>query len=343
MATLLTGTQNYAKKQSPLGGGNVKRLHEITMVILTAGKGERLGMLTLALAKPAADIVGMSIAARIILQGLDAGIRKFVIVISPEQEHLKQELSPTFAQQKAILASKRGKYIHDYPRIWNEPTSIEFVVQEESRGKGDAIALACAFPIVFREEFFVLAFGDSLFQGVNPVIEAIDAYYACREPIVMLSTVPKEMVSSFGVAKYELIDNSSYLNITQFKEKPTANEAPSQEVANGLYIITRQILTYLSTAIADGRDGELRVANLFESHKEKNRALVGCITKAKWYDTGDQKGLDRTRLSYGLDNPKTAPDLEQELISLGWTKNPSQPTSQPIITAETPELIQSAD
>jgi UTP-glucose-1-phosphate uridylyltransferase len=97
---------------------------------------------------------------------------------------------------------------------------------------------------------------------------------------------------------------------------------------------------YLSTAIADGRDGELRVANLFESHKEKNRVLVGCITKAKWYDTGDQKGLDRTRLSYGLNNPKTSPDLEQELISLGWTKNPSLS----IVSIEAPEPpAQSAD
>ena len=61
----------------------------------------------------------------------------------------------------------------------------------------------------------------------------VDLFYKVRQPIIQLAEVPLEEVSKYGVVK--IVDGE----IVDMVEKPKPEDAPSNLISQGLYILPR--------------------------------------------------------------------------------------------------------
>lgn len=275
-----------------------------TAVILVAGLGTRIGMPGELLPKPLIDGGrGMSVLAEIVLDGLNAGIKKFVIVARPEHiEKIQLDLSPAEHDKARIFNSKRAQYLGDYPKIWSEAEVM--IVPQVNRKVGDLPAIMSASPYVYDQNA-VVAFGDGLFEK-NAIRQAVDTFNG--QPLVILSTVEKEKIPSFGIAEYE--KGKKNLTIKGFVEKPKIEDAPSSEAAVGVYVVTPELIAN-SYKVEAGKDGEYRLADLLAYHLKNGGKVDGKILDGWWGDTGNLVNLALTRLLVAMRDPSVERELNK--------------------------------
>ena len=305
---------------------------KIPMVILAAGDGERLGSKTTLIPKPAIGVGDVSIIESAVLEGLNAGLDEFYIVCTSNQlAQLKTLLTPT-TKQRSTWMHKRNKYFSpETIRIWDE-ANITFVLQNRKLGKGDGFALSAVAPFVFRRKF-VLFFADVIADtdeaGINIVEQALNAHSLQNEPVVMLATVSRDIISSFGAADYDAIDEVN-VQLKGFVEKPPIpKDAPSTEVAIGVYVVTPDVMQHGAFAKI-GKDEELRYADYMIGFLEGGGKITGRILKGIWLDTGSLDSLAIAQVDALRKSIVTGPSVEQYLEKAGYRKMTNQLLQAPL-------------
>jgi UDP-N-acetylglucosamine diphosphorylase / glucose-1-phosphate thymidylyltransferase / UDP-N-acetylgalactosamine diphosphorylase / glucosamine-1-phosphate N-acetyltransferase / galactosamine-1-phosphate N-acetyltransferase len=127
-------------------------------VLLAAGRGSRLGQLTVTRPKPMLPIVGRPIMARVIAEMQLAGITDFIIIVN--------------AIPNAIT---------DYFSTW---AGIQFVEQPQALGTADALAQATAY----LQGDFIVASTDNLVDADD--IRGLIAAHTTYQDTLTLSLVP---------------------------------------------------------------------------------------------------------------------------------------------------------
>lgn len=293
--------------------------HTLKLIIPAAGSGTRLGRLTVDVAKPLIDAGnGMSTIANIVVDALETGITDIVIVCRPaDVEQMRRELCPDEKEMADWVAGKRGAYLKSYPKIWGQ-AKITLVEQLPNHGKGDLAALIAAQPYVENHPFIV-AFGDGLFPENAIRQTALKFLGAPNIPLIAMATVLPEEVVNFGVAKHTCGVVGGIVSIQGFVEKPPVTQAPSTEVAVGVYALPANIVKEFSK-ITPGNDGEIRLADVFTREIKNAKPVNGYIIEGPWLDTGNHGVLAVTRLFMGLNDPQIKESLEGALSSLGYAK-----------------------
>ena len=181
-----------------------------TAVILAGGLGTRLRPLTETIPKPLLLLRGKPILLHIIENAKRYGVRTFLLSIG----YRAQQVVDYFGDGSSL------------------GVQIQYAVEKEPLGTGGSIKGAAA---KFKEPFFLL-WGDNL-TDIN-LREMHQAYQEHQEGVTMALT-PREDVEHFGVAALE--GN----NIITFIEKPRREEAPSNLINAGAFIITPDCLEML--------------------------------------------------------------------------------------------------
>ena len=199
-------------------------------VILAAGRGKRLAPLTNHRPKAMLPILGKPLIDYTVDQFIQAGIRKFIIVINPQSE-----------------------IIIDYFRKKSVGVDIIFVFQSEPRGMGDALSCAAGY----LSSDFMLSACDNL---VSP--KDIRRILATRQKtkakaILALMAVKPENFSSTAIVEM----NGS--QVTNIIEKPSSEEAPSNIASLPLYYFSPDILKYIPT-IQPSKRGEYELQDAIQ-------------------------------------------------------------------------------
>ena len=133
--------------------------------------------------------------------------------------------------------------------------------------------------------------------------------------MVGLSEVDHKDVNKFGVIDGEDLGSGNY-EIKKFVEKPAIEEAPSNLVAVGLYIITPEVMKILK-GMNSGKSGESRLADAFDLMLEQGQKIYGKKIAGEWLDTGDKFGLIKATLKLGLKNGEVKDKLQNLINDLG--------------------------
>lgn len=181
-----------------------------TAIILAGGLGTRLRPLTDNTPKPMLPIKGKPILQHGIENLKKFGVKKVIISIGYKAEQVKN-------------------YFGD-GRKWD--LEISYADESLPLGTGGAVKKA-AFGL--KEPFF-LAWGDNL---MDIDWQAMMEQYSVNKSRVMMSLTPREDVENFGVAKLE------GSKILYFVEKPKREEAPSNLINAGAFIIDPKALEIL--------------------------------------------------------------------------------------------------
>lgn len=257
--TLTIDTEILKKIDSSVDGFKIKnRSHAVEMhllsslganrpkkaFILAGGRGTRLKPITDEIPKPLIPVQGKPVLEHCIDLLKKYGITEIIISVGYKADNIKE-------------------YFGDGRKFG---VSIIYVEEQKPLGTAGPLKLAQEF----LKETFVMCNADELKN-----VDLVDMYMLHKENnslgTIALTTV--EDPSSYGVAK--LKGNQ----ILDFIEKPSKEEAPSNLISAGLYILEPEILKYLPEEI-----GSLE-RDIFPKLAKEGK-LFGYHFEGQWFDTG---------------------------------------------------------
>ena len=210
--------------------------------------------------------------------------------------------------RKLLLAralKEKGKNdLLDEVRRLSKMAKFTYVRQNEPKGDGDA--LLCAEYLIGDEPVAVL-FGDVVVDSEPPCLkQLIGVFEKYGDSVVALEKVSKKDISKYGVVKPIKIDERTF-QIKDMVEKPSPEKAPSNLVATGKYIITRDIFEELKT-IKKEKGEELRLADALKSLAKK-KAVYGYLFHGMRYDCGSKIGFLKATVDFGLQHKETGKEF----------------------------------
>ncbi|HNW19819.1 MAG TPA: UTP--glucose-1-phosphate uridylyltransferase [bacterium] len=282
-------------------------MRKITKAILpVAGFGTRFLPATKAQPKEMLPVVDKPAIQYLVEDAVAAGIEEIIFVTGRGKRAIEDHFDYSFELDKTLVEKHKLDLVKQVRRI-SEMAKFSYVRQPLPLGDGHA--LACAAHLVYDEPVLVM-FGDTLYDAdEGPASQVLKTFDKYGDPVIGLSAVDRQEVSKFGVIDGLALADNVY-EIKQFIEKPSPQEAPSNLVAVGIYVITPDVLHTL-TMMKPRPNGELRLADAFVQMLAADRPLYGQELIGTWLDTGDKLSMIKANIQLGLKNKEIGADLRR--------------------------------
>ena len=156
---------------------------------------------------------------------------------------------------------------------------------------------------------------DELMESSAVLAQMNGVCAATGGSVVAVVNVPREQVSSYGV-----IDPAGELSadgvipVRDLVEKPAAEEAPSNYILTGRYVLTADAWEELAN-LKPGRGGELQLTDALRSQAAR-APFHAVLADVGRYDTGNPLGFLTASISLGLEDPELGPGLRSFLDDL---------------------------
>jgi len=226
-------------------------------IILAGGKGTRLYPLTKAVSKQLMPIFDKPMVYYPLAILIEAGIREILIITTPEDMHLFQNL------------------LGDGSRIG---CSFSYVEQAEPNGLAQAFILGEDF---IQNDPVALILGDNLFYGTH-FIEQLKKHASYDGGMIFASKVSDP--HRYGIVQFDA--NRKAIDI---EEKPT--HPKSSYAVPGIYFYDNTVVEKAKQLKPSSR-GELEITDLNRLYMDENRLHVEFLDPGTaWLDTGTIESL----------------------------------------------------
>lgn len=281
-------------------------------IIPVAGLGTRFLPATKAQPKEMLPVVDKPVIQYIVEEAVASGIEEIIFVTSMGKRAIEDHFDRNFELEYRLREKKKKKELEEIAKI-GKLAKFSFVRQGAPLGDGHAVL--SALPFVDEHEPVAVLFGDDIIASKKPALkDLIETYSRYSDPVIIVSEVPKNEVSRYGVIGGKKISEGLW-EITEFVEKPSPEEAPSNLIFAGRAIITPEVMKILAAQKA-GRDGEIRLANAFETYLKKGRAIYARLHEGKRYDCGTKLGFLIAQVELGLEHPDVGSQFSKYLKNL---------------------------
>ncbi len=279
-------------------------------VIPAAGFGTRFLPATKSQPKEMLPIVDTPVIQYVVEEAVQAGITDLLMIIGKGKRSIEEHFDRSF-QLEAQLQSKGKTAELDAMRRISELADIHFVWQKEMRGLGDAVY--CARYHIHSEPFVILL-GDTVIDSAKPAaLQMVELYDQLQQPIILLEQVEPRKVSLYGVIDGAEVRPGVY-RIRDFVEKPRPEEAPSNLVIAGRYLLTPDIFDFIGRTTPSD-DGEIQLTEALKA-MARNRPVYGLKLDGKRCDIGNKEGFIRTNIEFALKRNDMAQALRQYIKQL---------------------------
>ncbi|WP_456456344.1 UTP--glucose-1-phosphate uridylyltransferase GalU [Thermovibrio sp.] len=272
----------------------LKRLKVKKAVIPVAGLGTRFLPATKAQPKEMLPLVDKPVIQYIVEEAVKAGIEQIIFITGRHKRAIEDHFDRNLELERALEEKGKRELLKTVKEI-SEIADFIFIRQKEPKGLGHAVLTA--EPAVGNEPFAVLL-GDDVMVGEKPAIgELIEVFKKFNCPVLGLQEVPREEVSSYGIAGGRPVEED-LIKVDSLVEKPSPAEAPSNYAIAGRYVLTPDIFTVLRRT-KPGKGGEIQLTDAI-AELAKERAVYGRIIKGKRYDTGNKLGFLEATVDFAL-------------------------------------------
>ena len=279
-------------------------------VIPAAGFGTRFLPATKSQPKEMLPIVDTPVIQYVVEEAVASGITDILMIIGKGKRAIEEHFDRSFQLENQLLQKNKKSELKSVRRI-SELADIHFVWQKEMKGLGDAIY--CARYHV-EDEPFVVLLGDTVINSGEPAARQLQDLYQEKEgPIVLVEEVESSLVSRYGVIDGEQVKNNFYL-IKDFIEKPSPQEAPSNLVIAGRYLLTPDIFDYISRT-KPSEDGEIQLTEAMRM-MVKDRPIYALLLDGKRCDIGNKEGFIKTNIEFALKRKDMAENLRRFIKDL---------------------------
>ena len=279
-------------------------------VIPAAGFGTRVLPATKSQPKEMLVIVDKPSLQYIVEELVASGITDIVIITGRNKVSIEDHFDYSFELEKTLEEDGKKELLEKVSQI-SKMANIFYVRQGKPLGLGHAILKAKPF---IGDEPFIVALGDDImYNPEKPVTQQlIEKYEKYGSSIIGVQEVEKSEVSKYGVVEPGKIMDDSTVEIKNFIEKPTVEEAPSRMACLGRYLLDGKIFKYLEVT-EPGKGGEIQLTDGILNMIQDNNEVLAYNFQGKRYDIGNKIGLLKANIEFGLRNSETKNDLEEYL------------------------------
>ncbi len=278
-------------------------------VIPAAGFGTRFLPATKATPKEMLPLVDKPLIQYGVEEAVAAGCTDIIIVTGRGKTTMEDHFDRSPELEAALQA--RGKsHLLELVRSIATLANISYVRQPEALGLGHAVLMAKQ--LVGNEPFAVLLPDDIVNAQPSCLAQMAGAFAETQTTILGTEVVEGEAISLYGCldcAPHPA--NPRLLAVRNLVEKPSPQQAPSQNAIIGRYILTPQIFAMIEQ-LTPGAGGELQLTDAIRALLQHEK-VFGFQYTGQRYDAGDKLGFLQASVDFALRHDEVGPAFRKWL------------------------------
>jgi len=289
-------------------------MKKITKAIIpAAGLGTRFLPQTKAMPKEMLPIIDKPIIQYVVEEAVAAGITDIIIVTGMHKRSLEDHFDYNAELESRLIETGKEDLAKEIHRIGDMANFI-YVRQKGHYGNGTPILNASH--LIGEDEPFLVLWADDFVVSKKPrAQQLVEAYERLQAPVISLIEVPDKDTTKYGMVDVDKRLDDKTFKLKDIIEKPAAGESPSNYAAVGGYILTPQVVKFLSGLSPDDK-GEVYLTTALRNYAKSND-LYGLKIEGNWHDTGNKEKYLEAILDVALEDP----DLSKVIHSFLGKKN----------------------
>ena len=282
-------------------------------ILPVAGLGTRFLPATKAMPKEMLPVVDRPLIQHVVDEARQAGIEHFIFVTGRNKGVIEDHFDRQFELELTLTERSRRAELELLARDLPGAGQTSFTRQQQPLGLGHAVW--CAREIVGNEPFALLL-PDVLVQARRSCMtQMLDAYrqLPANANVVAVEEVPMDRVHMYGVVGVGKTQGQAF-EITQMVEKPPRDNAPSNLIITGRYILQPEIFDILANQTR-GAGGEIQLTDAM-IRLAQQQPFFGLKFEGRSFDCGSKIGFLSANIAYALARDDIAPALRAEIKTL---------------------------
>jgi len=266
-------------------------------VFPVAGLGSRFLPATKAIPKEMLAIIDRPLIQYAVDEAREAGIEQMIFITGRGKTAIIEHFDVAFELETTLAA--RGQDTKALSQSYSDPGAIIAVRQQVPMGLGHAIW--CARAVVGDEPFAVFLPDELMVASKGRpgcMKQMMDAYNQVGGNLISTLEVPPDDVSSYGV-----IDPGSQsgalTKVNGLVEKPLREDAPSNKIISGRYILQPEVMRALENQEA-GAGGEIQLTDAL-AQMIGLQAFHAVTFDGERYDCGSKLGFVQATMALALE------------------------------------------
>ena len=271
-------------------------------VFPVAGLGTRFLPATKAVPKEMLPVVDRPLVQYAVDEAREAGIEQIIFVTGRGKSAIEDHFDIAFELETTM--AQRGKDLSVLEPTRLGPGQCAYVRQQEPKGLGHAIW--CARDLVGDEPFAIFLPDEFMHGRPGCMAQMVKAYNETGGNMTSVLEVPRDTVSSYGVIDPGKADGA-LTQVNGLVEKPAVEDAPSNLIISGRYILQPEVMRVLETQEA-GAGGEIQLTDAM-AQMIGDQAFHAVTFDGNRYDCGSVAGYVEANLALALERS----DLKDEV------------------------------
>lgn len=278
-------------------------------VFPVAGLGTRFLPATKAVPKEMLPIVDSPLIQYAVDEAREAGIEQMIFVTGRGKSAIEDHFDIAFELEHTLTS--RGKDVSVLANTRLTPGNCVYVRQQEPLGLGHAIW--CARDIIGDEPFAIFLPDEFMHGTPGCMKQMVDAYQEIGGNIISVLEVPRNDVSSYGVIAPGTA-NGAVTEVLGLVEKPKVEDAPSNLIVSGRYILQPEVMKILEGQ-EKGAGGEIQLTDAM-AQMIGQQPFNAVTFDGNRYDCGSKIGYIEANLALALQRPEMADQIRAIAINL---------------------------
>jgi UTP--glucose-1-phosphate uridylyltransferase len=279
-------------------------------VFPVAGLGTRFLPATKAMPKEMLTVVDKPLIQYAVDEAREAGIEHLVFVTGRNKGVIEDHFDKQFELEHTLEARGKTWALDELQRELPQAGQASFTRQQEPLGLGHAVW--CARELV-GDQPFALLLPDMLFKGTPGVLRQMMDAYEEGSNVIAVEEVPMDDVSKYGIVARGDGPDAAF-RVTAMVEKPRREEAPSNLIISGRYILQPEIFALIAGQ-KRGAGNEIQLTDAMQRLMTTQR-FTGVKYKGQSFDCGGKVGFLLANVVYALDRPDLSGPFRDELKKL---------------------------
>lgn len=267
-------------------------------VFPVAGLGTRFLPATKAIPKELLPIVDRPLIQYAVDEAREAGIEQMIFVTGRGKTAIVEHFDVAYELES--MMGERGKDMSVLDPTRATPGDIITVRQQVPMGLGHAIW--CARAIVGDEPFAIFLPDELMIgykNGTGCMKQMVDAYHEVGGNLISVLEVPQEEVSSYGVIAPGAAVSDTLTEVTGLVEKPPVDQAPSNKIISGRYILQPEVMRMLENQ-EKGAGGEIQLTDAM-ARMIGTQPFHAVTFNGRRFDCGSKVGFVEATLALALE------------------------------------------
>ncbi|MGL1919688.1 MAG: UTP--glucose-1-phosphate uridylyltransferase GalU [Hyphomicrobiales bacterium] len=282
-----------------------------TAVFPVAGLGTRFLPATKAMPKEMLTVVDKPLIQYAVEEAKEAGIEHFIFITGRNKNMIEDHFDRQYELMNILKEKNKIDQISILESDLPSAGQTSFTRQQQPLGLGHAVW--CARHMIGKEPFALLLPDMMVQHKIGALKQMTEQYEKYGNNVIGVYEVPREDVSSYGVVKINDLSNGQS-KIVDMVEKPKIEDAPSNLMIMGRYILQPEIMMLLGTQ-NKGAGGEIQLTDAMLKLLEF-QDFSGVEIKGKLFDCGSKLGFLSANLSYALEHPEIGKEFRAAIPEL---------------------------